>query len=81
MASNKVHRITGGPMLLRHLESQIPAKYTVAQNGVDLAPGLIGKGPFAENEVTICPLPGDGVGWFKKLVEDLGGSWREFNAD
>jgi len=69
-------RITGGPMYPNRLT--LPTGYQVAPDGTDFAPGLVGSGPFAGNEVTVCLLPGDEGEWFKKQIAAGQGGWTAY---
>lgn len=69
-------RITGGPMYPTGLK--LPAGYQIAPDGTDYAPGLVGSGPFAGNEVTVCLLDGDDGQWFKNQIAAARGGWTAY---
>jgi len=73
-----MHRITGGPIMWNKV--LLAKGYALGQEGSDWAPGLVGMGPFAGNETTVCLLPGDDGQWFTKQVEALDGSWKEYEG-
>ena len=73
---NSIQRITGVLQLAKKVV--LPEGYRLAFDGTDFAPGLVGTGPLAWNETTVCLLPGDEGDWFIKQVEEAGEHYKRY---
>lgn len=74
-------RLVGTNVMAQHVAQVAPEVggmyYRFARAGFGWAPGRVLAGPYTDWTTTVCLLPGDEGGWFRRLVERQGGEVRE----